>query len=214
MHKRLPTARILFPALLFIGVGVVAQAPKTQHEAHKLHGDPKAYIAALEDPARDAYQKPHEVMEALHVKEGEVIADIGAGSGYFTLRLSHHVGSTGHVYGVDISPDMIRHLNRLIEAFDRLTGVPVVLNTSFNRRGEPIVCTPQDAVRCFLAEEMDRLVLGPFLATRAEARSVDAATAAASAAASVAASAAASAAGRVPASASVRGPSHEGGGRR
>jgi ubiquinone/menaquinone biosynthesis C-methylase UbiE len=139
MHKRLPTARILFPALLFIGVGVVAQAPKTQHEAHKLHGDPKAYIAALEDPARDAYQKPHEVMEALHVKEGEVIADIGAGSGYFTLRLSHHVGSTGHVYGVDISPDMIRHLNRRISEAGLLN-----VSTILAQPDDPLLPRPVD----------------------------------------------------------------------
>jgi arsenite methyltransferase len=43
-----------------------------------------------------------------------VIADIGAGSGYFTFRLAHHVGDTGRVYAVDISPEMILHLNRRI----------------------------------------------------------------------------------------------------
>ena len=48
---------------------------------------------------------------------------------------------------------------RLLDAFDRLTGCPVLVNTSFNVRGEPIVCTPEDAYRCFLATEMDALVL-------------------------------------------------------
>ncbi len=48
---------------------------------------------------------------------------------------------------------------RLLEAFDRLTGCPVLVNTSFNVRGEPIVCTPEDAYRCFLATDMD--ALGP-----------------------------------------------------
>ena len=47
----------------------------------------------------------------------------------------------------------------LLEAFDRLTGCPVLVNTSFNVRGEPIVCTPEDAYRCFLATEMDVLVM-------------------------------------------------------
>ena len=47
----------------------------------------------------------------------------------------------------------------IIEAFDRLTGCPVVINTSFNVRGEPIVCTPEDAYRCFMRTEMDTLVL-------------------------------------------------------
>jgi carbamoyltransferase len=48
----------------------------------------------------------------------------------------------------------------LIAAFDRLTGVPVIINTSFNVRGEPIVCTPADAYRCFVQTGMDYLVLG------------------------------------------------------
>src|SRR5919106_4416087 len=61
-------------------IAPVAQAPRDQHDAHRLHGDPAAYIAALEDPEREAYQKPHQVIEALAVKKGEVIADIGAGS--------------------------------------------------------------------------------------------------------------------------------------
>ena len=51
----------------------------------------------------------------------------------------------------------------LIAEFDRLSGCPVVVNTSFNVRGEPIVCTPEDAYRCFMRTEMDMLVLGDFV---------------------------------------------------
>jgi len=80
----------------------------------RLHQDSKAYIAMLDDPKRDAYQKPHEVITALKLKAGEVIADIGAGSGYFTFRLARHVGDKGSVYAVDVSPEMIVHLNRRI----------------------------------------------------------------------------------------------------
>ena len=90
------------------------QRPRTQEEMHRLHGDSKAYVAMLEDPTRDAYQKPHEVIEALALREGEAVADIGSGSGYFTLRFAHHVGETGRVYGVDIDPQMVRHLNRRV----------------------------------------------------------------------------------------------------
>lgn len=93
---------------------VSAQAARDAHDMHRMHADAAAYIQALEDPARDAYQKPHDVMQALAIRPGEVIADIGSGSGYFTLRLAHHVGPTGRVYGVDISPDMIRHLDARI----------------------------------------------------------------------------------------------------
>jgi carbamoyltransferase len=55
---------------------------------------------------------------------------------------------------------------RLLEAFDRLTGCPVLVNTSFNVRGEPIVCTPEDAYRCFLATDMDALVLEDVLVVK------------------------------------------------
>jgi len=51
----------------------------------------------------------------------------------------------------------------LIREFDRITGYGVIVNTSFNVRGEPIVCTPGDAYRCFMRTHLDHLVLGPFL---------------------------------------------------
>ncbi len=51
----------------------------------------------------------------------------------------------------------------LIAEFEKITGVPIVINTSFNVRGEPIVCTPHDAYMCFMRTNMDHLVLGPYL---------------------------------------------------
>jgi carbamoyltransferase len=51
----------------------------------------------------------------------------------------------------------------LIQAFHQRTGVPVLVNTSFNTRGEPVVCTPRDAVECFWTSPLDALVIGPFL---------------------------------------------------
>jgi Methylase involved in ubiquinone/menaquinone biosynthesis len=103
-------AVILFPAIVCAQDSIKSD----KHQMHGLHNDPKSYISSLEDPKRDAYQKPHEVMMALDLKPGEVIADIGAGSGYFTFRLSHSVGANGKVYAVDVSPNMILHINRRI----------------------------------------------------------------------------------------------------
>jgi len=75
-----------------------------------------------------------------------------------------HVDGSARIQTVD------RHTNAafydLIEAFGRKTGVPVLVNTSFNVRGEPIVCTPADAFRCFMATAMDALVIGPCLLRR------------------------------------------------
>ena len=56
----------------------------------------------------------------------------------------------------------------LIEAFDRLTGCPVIVNTSFNVRGEPIVCTPADAFRCFMGSDIDVLTVGDFWLEKAD----------------------------------------------
>ena len=104
--------------LILLSFAAVARGqdavPRDQHQMHQLHQDPKSYIGALEDPQRDAYQKPHEVLTALRLNPGEVIADIGAGSGYFTFRFAHFVGGEGKVYAVDVSPDMILHVNRRI----------------------------------------------------------------------------------------------------
>jgi carbamoyltransferase len=61
-----------------------------------------------------------------------------------------------------------RLLHELLTAFDQLTGCPVLVNTSFNVRGEPVVCTPAQAYRCFTGTEMDHLVIGPFLLNRHE----------------------------------------------
>ncbi len=74
-----------------------------------------------------------------------------------TIPAVTHVDYSARLQTVarDTSPEF----HAIIEAFDRLTGCPVVINTSFNVRGEPIVCTPEDAYRCFMRTEMDTLVL-------------------------------------------------------
>jgi carbamoyltransferase len=75
-----------------------------------------------------------------------------------------HVDRSARVQTVDAarSPDFAR----LLRAFERETGCPVLLNTSFNARDEPIVCTPDDAHRTFLRTGLDLLVLGPYLVKR------------------------------------------------
>jgi predicted methyltransferase len=107
-------ALVLALAAACAPAAVLAQAAATPHEMHRRHGDPAAYIASLDDPGRDGWQKPDEVLKALALKPGEVVADIGAGSGYFTVRFGGAVGDAGRVYAVDVSPDMVRHLNRRI----------------------------------------------------------------------------------------------------
>ena len=75
-----------------------------------------------------------------------------------------------HIDGSARPQPVTRYLNEryydLIAAFDRITGVPILLNTSFNTAHEPIVCTPHDALKTFLACDLDVLVLGNFIATK------------------------------------------------
>ncbi|MCX5796968.1 MAG: radical SAM protein [Elusimicrobia bacterium] len=75
-----------------------------------------------------------------------------------------HVDGTTRPQSVHRERQPLYH--RLISEFERLTGVPMVLNTSFNRKGEPIVCTPRDAAVAFGAMDLDALVIGPFIAIK------------------------------------------------
>jgi carbamoyltransferase len=77
-----------------------------------------------------------------------------------------------HVDGSGRLQTVVRHTNprfyRLIESFQELTGVPIVLNTSFNEN-EPVVCRPDEALDCFLRTRMDLLVLGNYFIARGSA---------------------------------------------
>jgi len=79
--------------------------------AHAQHGfhDAERWATQFDDPARDAWQKPDAVIRALAPGPDAVIADIGAGTGYFSVRLARAVPQ-GNVIGVDIEPDMVRYL--------------------------------------------------------------------------------------------------------
>jgi carbamoyltransferase len=75
-----------------------------------------------------------------------------------------HVDGTARVQTVSRSQHPLFH--RLIQCFGKISGTPVLINTSFNVRGEPIVCTPDDAIKCFLATDIDFLAIGPFLVSK------------------------------------------------
>jgi ubiquinone/menaquinone biosynthesis C-methylase UbiE len=80
----------------------------------------------FDDPARDAWQKPAEVIAAMNITPGMTVADIGAGTGYFEPHLSRAVGPTGKVLALDIEPDMVRYL-RERAAKEKLANVTAQL---------------------------------------------------------------------------------------
>lgn len=102
--KRLRLAFLLAAASLAAAAG--AQTPHS-HD-HSFQGA-EHWARYFDDPARDAWQKPHQVIQALDVAPDARIADIGAGTGYFSVRLAN-MTPKGRVYAVDIEPDMVKYL--------------------------------------------------------------------------------------------------------
>jgi ubiquinone/menaquinone biosynthesis C-methylase UbiE len=99
-------AALLLAACLGLPAPAGAQTPHThQHKFDDAH----KWSQVFDDPARDAWQRPHEVIQALAPKPDAVIADIGAGTGYFAMRFAHMV-PRGRVYAVDIEAAMVKHL--------------------------------------------------------------------------------------------------------
>jgi len=83
------------------------------------------YLWYLESEDRNRWQKPDQVIEALELSEGDVIADIGAGGGYFIERFSKRVGKSGHVYAVDVQDIMITLLKERVNK-NKLDNVTVI----------------------------------------------------------------------------------------
>jgi SAM-dependent methyltransferase len=99
-------AAAIVVGLSFPAAAALAQTPHTHQHSF---GDADKWSEVFDDPKRDAWQKPHEVIQALRLKPDAVVADIGAGTGYFTVRLARMLPQ-GHVYAVDLEPDMVKHL--------------------------------------------------------------------------------------------------------
>jgi len=89
-----------------LGTAAIAQSP--DHANHKFSGAER-WSKVFDDPERDKWQKPHEVITALRLAPNQSVADIGAGTGYFAVRFAHMLPQ-GRVYGVDVEPDMVKYL--------------------------------------------------------------------------------------------------------
>jgi SAM-dependent methyltransferase len=100
---------------------LAAQTPSTHQ--HSFSGA-QHWARVFDDPARDEWQRPHEVIQALTLAPDSVVADIGSGTGYFSIRLAHFVPK-GRVFGVDIEPDMVKYLAERAKR-DGLTNVTAV----------------------------------------------------------------------------------------
>ena len=117
-------------ALFCLGLGAIAKADMQTTPAAREHGRlfPPQDLGLLEGPDRDAWQKPEQIMDALAVADGSVVADIGAGAGWFTIRLARRVGPNGTVYAQDVQRQMLDAIRRRV-AREGLSNVETRLGT-------------------------------------------------------------------------------------
>jgi SAM-dependent methyltransferase len=150
--KRVRWAASLLPFMLLILTAVVtagqdtknAVQPPPRYEIRKEHdpdGIGKFYMGReiarvmgheaadwLERPEREKEEEPNKLLDALKLKPGDVVADIGAGSGYFTFRLAQRVGPRGKVFAVDIQPEMLTIIRQKMKT-RKLSNIEPILST-------------------------------------------------------------------------------------
>ena len=128
--------RFLVAGLMLGGGAALAQAPAGAPDGHAHMGghsdgafhrrfdDAEKWAKKFDDPARDAWQKPEDVLSALHLEPGAIVADIGAGTGYFSVRIAKRV-LQGKVLAADVEPDMVRYLGERARREGLSNVVPV-----------------------------------------------------------------------------------------
>ncbi|MCA9564591.1 MAG: methyltransferase domain-containing protein, partial [Myxococcales bacterium] len=114
------TSTALLGALIVAGCGGGGQATSQPTEDHPTHeramehhfSSPEDFAVSWNDPARDEWQKPDEIVAALALEQGDTVADLGAGTGYLTEFLRAAVGPQGRVLALDVEPAMVEFLER------------------------------------------------------------------------------------------------------
>jgi predicted methyltransferase len=119
---------LLAAALAFAG-SAAAQSPSSHQHGF---GNAEKWAHVFDDPERDDWQKPHEVIRALALRPDAAVADLGAGTGYFAARLANMLPK-GTVYAVDIEPDMVRYLGERAQR-EKLANLKPVAGTAGDAR--------------------------------------------------------------------------------
>jgi len=127
----------LFTIAMLAASVIVSSA---QRQAH-VRLFPPEDLGDLESPDRELWQQPDAVMDALNIAEASKVADLGAGGGWFTIRLARRVGPNGLVYAEDIQPEMIDSIKRRV-AREGLKNVRTILGTA----DDPLLPTGLHAV--------------------------------------------------------------------
>ncbi len=111
-NRSLNPRLVLYPVLALLAfINIVSPVAAAEHKHGEIK-DTAAYIAMLEDTARKDWQKPSEVLKALNLSKGDAVADIGAGTGYFSVLFAEAVDNNGIVYAVDIDEKLLDYLKK------------------------------------------------------------------------------------------------------
>lgn len=123
---------------------LTAPASEVLAQAQRQHGRlfPPQDLGLLEGPDREKYQRPDQIMDHLGIAEGTVVADLGAGGGWFTIRLARRVQPSGRVYAQDIQPEMIGSIDRRVGR----EGLNKVVTTVLGYPSDPNLPAPVDVV--------------------------------------------------------------------
>ena len=103
---------ILVGIVLLFSTFTAAQSPQPGGHDRRLF--PPSDLGLLDAPDRDLWQRPDQIMDAMGIADASVVADIGAGSGWFTIRLARRVGPRGLVYAEDVQKEMINAISRRV----------------------------------------------------------------------------------------------------
>jgi ubiquinone/menaquinone biosynthesis C-methylase UbiE len=134
MYRRMRPQILILLVALPLALWAQAIHPKSGRRIAAVMG----YAGAdwLERSEREIEEMPDEALKSMGIKPGMTVADVGAGSGYFTVRLSRLVGPGGKVYAQDIQPEMLRLLRRRLDA-DKFTNIETVLGTEADPKLPP-----------------------------------------------------------------------------
>jgi SAM-dependent methyltransferase len=131
--------RRIFPLLIGALLSSLATLPVVNAQVSRDQTKPKGRLfqavdlGLLEAPDRDEWQKPEQIMDLLRIAEGSTVADLGAGSGWFTIRLARRVGPNGLVYAEDIQAPMVNYIG-LRARRESLPWIRPILGTATDPR--------------------------------------------------------------------------------
>ena len=118
LHQFKVVTAALFTVLL--PCRMIPAGDQTTQRAMAASTDGLTRAGSAEDPERDRWQKPDEVVQRLNLKPGDIIADIGAGTGYFTRRFAQAVSPGGKALGLDISASRVQQMKKSLQIFPPL----------------------------------------------------------------------------------------------